>query len=401
MNNIKRLSKFSLIVLFLFQNLFAIRYSSFSLENILEIESGVEGGKVKFEPRHKNEDTFDIKLDEEQGLHSFAVFDGHGRNPITGDFCGGGVSSFLKDNFLGALSKEFKMQLEVPGRLARAYEKTIRVLNQELIKNKKLNFFVGSTATSATIFDDRICFCNVGDSRSVLVSKDGKILYSTKDQKVDVENDTSLLLCKNGLDLYRKIFVNSPSKSELCGSYQQFFEFDRKQSKLTIYFFNLCTQEWIEDKDEFDRLNGFLGSDVKLKAECGEDASIDSCFYLGRNFMAESSDSSHSYSTTMYSSFGDLIFESKGFKPLPEVFTYNLTGAEKYLILASDGFWDVVKNEEVFALIECISSQDSFEFEDLSQGLCREAENRSICIAGISDDITVIVVDLELDSTEN
>jgi len=76
-------------------------------------------------------------------------------------------------------------------------EKKIEIIIQVFCKNKTiqnnnndkfLDDKSGSTAISCLIDPERIYFLNVGDSRGILVSTDGRILLATKDHKPSKKN---------------------------------------------------------------------------------------------------------------------------------------------------------------------------------------------------------------------
>ena len=70
----------------------------------------------------------------------------------------------------------------------------------------------------------------------------------------------------------------------------------------------------------------------------------------------------------------------------PEINEKDIGREDEYLVLASDGLWDVLKNEEVGKLVYNAANKD---FINCSKFLCSEA-----LIAGSTDNITVVVVDL-------
>ena len=87
----------------------------------------------------------------------------------------------------------------------------------------------------------------------------------------------------------------------------------------------------------------------------------------------------------------------------PEIVIHSLTTDDQYIILASDGLWDVMSNEEVGTFITRLAislldfgdiasriSQRN-EFQHLARDLCDEA-----ILLGSSDNITVLVVDIRL-----
>eukprot|EP00184_Porphyridium_aerugineum_P003099 CAMPEP_0184693802 /NCGR_PEP_ID=MMETSP0313-20130426/1958_1 /TAXON_ID=2792 /ORGANISM="Porphyridium aerugineum, Strain SAG 1380-2" /LENGTH=865 /DNA_ID=CAMNT_0027151973 /DNA_START=407 /DNA_END=3004 /DNA_ORIENTATION=+ len=77
--------------------------------------------------------------------------------------------------------------------------------------------------------------------------------------------------------------------------------------------------------------------------------------------------------------------------PEPEVSLRELDPSDRFLIMATDGLWDWVKNQDAINIIEneCEAKQDQFDLEIATRLLVEEALNR-----GSTDDLTVIVIDL-------
>lgn len=72
-------------------------------------------------------------------------------------------------------------------------------------------------------------------------------------------------------------------------------------------------------------------------------------------------------------------------QPIPEIIKLELSDEYEYLILASDGLWDVVENQEAIELIKSYKT-----LQEVSEHLINLAISK-----GSEDDITVIVVDLK------
>lgn len=70
----------------------------------------------------------------------------------------------------------------------------------------------------------------------------------------------------------------------------------------------------------------------------------------------------------------------------PEVVEKRIESDDEYLVLASDGLWDVMENEEVARLV-LSNSQD---FLTLGKKLCSEA-----IVLGSTDNVTALVIDLK------
>lgn len=72
----------------------------------------------------------------------------------------------------------------------------------------------------------------------------------------------------------------------------------------------------------------------------------------------------------------------------PEVKLKTIDGSDEYLVIASDGLWDVMENEEVAKfLMDAVKTTD---FLQLAKSLANEAIRR-----GTTDNITVLVVDIK------
>ncbi len=50
----------------------------------------------------------------------------------------------------------------------------------------------------------------------------------------------------------------------------------------------------------------------------------------------------------MARSFGDLVAASVGVSPEPEVLDFELDSDDKFIVIASDGVWEFLSNEQVF-----------------------------------------------------
>jgi serine/threonine protein phosphatase PrpC len=93
----------------------------------------------------------------------------------------------------------------------------------------------------------------------------------------------------------------------------------------------------------------------------------------------------------MSRSFGDSIAHSVGVTAVPELHHHRLAIRDEYVVLASDGVWDVLSNEELaLALEEHKASADlAAAIAQLAAARWDAAEDES------RDDITVVVADLK------
>jgi serine/threonine protein phosphatase PrpC len=91
----------------------------------------------------------------------------------------------------------------------------------------------------------------------------------------------------------------------------------------------------------------------------------------------------------MSRSLGDLIAKQAGVVSTPHKAVHNISASDRALILASDGLWDFVSNEETGSL--ALSTSDSW---DASARLARLSRSRWLTRTGGADDTTVVVVRL-------
>ena len=92
----------------------------------------------------------------------------------------------------------------------------------------------------------------------------------------------------------------------------------------------------------------------------------------------------------MSRSFGDEVGHEVGVIVDPEICEYEFVSEDKFIVLASDGLWEFISNEEVVKIVK-----DFYEENDIKGALdylYKEASKRWIMEEEIIDDITVILV---------
>ena len=95
----------------------------------------------------------------------------------------------------------------------------------------------------------------------------------------------------------------------------------------------------------------------------------------------------------MSRSFGDKIAHTVGVIPEPEIIEYSLLEEDKFIILASDGIWEFISNDECVNLVK-----DFYNKKDINGAiniLYKESSERWINREEIIDDITMIIVFLK------
>jgi len=98
----------------------------------------------------------------------------------------------------------------------------------------------------------------------------------------------------------------------------------------------------------------------------------------------------------MTRSIGDMAATSVGVIARPEITTFpNLTQNDKFIVVASDGLWDRLSNQEIMTII----TQHYYKFKDAEGAvnhLTKESVDRWQREQGMVDDITIIVAFLNV-----
>ena len=92
----------------------------------------------------------------------------------------------------------------------------------------------------------------------------------------------------------------------------------------------------------------------------------------------------------MSRSFGDEVAHSAGVVVDPEIMEYKLLKEDKFIVLASDGIWEFISNDEVVNIVKEFYLKD--DVEGAVNCLYEESKKRWMMEEEIIDDITVIVV---------
>ena len=92
----------------------------------------------------------------------------------------------------------------------------------------------------------------------------------------------------------------------------------------------------------------------------------------------------------MSRSFGDEVAHTVGVVVDPEIMEYRFLKEDKFIVLASDGIWEFISNEEVVNIVKDFYLED--DVEGAVNYLYEESKKRWMMEEEIIDDITVIVV---------
>jgi len=95
----------------------------------------------------------------------------------------------------------------------------------------------------------------------------------------------------------------------------------------------------------------------------------------------------------MSRSLGDRIAHSVGVSSVPEVKEFLIDVDDKFVVIASDGLWEFMENEEVSRIVG--PYYDDNQPEAAANAVRKAAHTRWIEEEEVIDDITVVIVFLE------
>ena len=96
----------------------------------------------------------------------------------------------------------------------------------------------------------------------------------------------------------------------------------------------------------------------------------------------------------MSRSFGDQVAARVGVNAVPEVSEYHMSPADKVIILASDGVWEFLENQQVADIVYPYFLQRNAE--GAAENLVRAAFKQWKREENVIDDITCIVIFLDI-----
>lgn len=297
----------------------------------------VKGPKEQMQDRHcSNYLTIEHMTGVTKNIPFYGLFDGHGDN-IHGDEC----AEFLLNNFATTLAKKLQLaDLDDSSSITKAINAGFLEVDA-LYRESTNRQYVGSTALVAFILDGILWIANAGDSRAVL-SKNGEVSQLTRDAVPTT-----------------KIFKSALEKR---GWSARYFWKDTESQEI------MCTV--VRPKNRLTK-----GAQVFPK-----------CVNKNR-----STEPTVSCARTM----GDKMF--KGVSPLPKVTRLSLDdfkgSDECYLIMASDGLWDVVGSKESADILN--DTVQNIDNDSMQVKASAEALVKAGFESGAYDNTTVQVIKLK------
>ena len=277
------------------------------------------------------------------------LFDGHGREgQMIARFCTGFVSKFYSK-----FQKDFLKEPE------ETLTRMLHKCDEKLRKSKINDEMAGSTAVAVLITESSIYSASLGDSRAIIATSS------------DIE-------------------IPPPNRT---GKY-----FKRVHPKRHLKPVPLTTDQKPNHEEEFARIKSSGGLVEQITDNFGKRVGPYRVWLPGKDHPG----------LAMSRSIGDRIAKRIGVIATPVLHNFNLYPQDQFIVLASDGIWDVMENIEVINFIDscrkdCMNPSNLYparpDNSNVSRLLCEEARFRWFQIIEeedvMIDDISCIVVDLE------
>ncbi|KAK6794604.1 hypothetical protein RDI58_008057 [Solanum bulbocastanum] len=283
------------------------------------------------------EDFYDIKTSEVDGkaVCLFGIFDGHG---------GSRAAEFLRGHLFQNLLKHPSFSTNTKLAISETYQKT----DMEFLDSEKDTFRDdGSTASTAVLVGNHLYVANVGDSRTI-ISKSGKAIPLSEDHKPNRNDERRRIESAGGVVMWAGEEFSLPMK--------------RYSNWVCIDLIPL----WCRYLSK-GRFLGFINVIIEV-VDWLENLRSSGTWRVGGVLAM-----SRAFGNRMLKQF--VVAE-------PEIQDQEIDEEVELLVLASDGLWDVVPNEDAISL-----AQAEEEPEAAARKLTETAFTR-----GSADNITCIVV---------
>ena len=277
----------------------------------------------------------------------FGVFDGHG-----GENC----SEYLKNNFLDILIENKNFPYDIKLSLKETFEK----IEEEIYnknKGKALNEIdtSGSCALVSIITENKIYIANIGDSRAIMSINNGtKVRQLTVDHKPNNVKEYERIT-KNG----GKVYIDDDYQEDEHGKYNE---------KDLKYILNKSDFE--KYKDQKDIIFRHFPSDLAVMRSIGD-------------LKAKKKE------------YGGLPGNIIG---IPEIFVYDYSTMNDFMIMGCDGIYDDLSNEEIvraaWHIFKIKGKEKNYDINALSKDSCDIIMKYGMSLL-TSDNLSCIIIGLD------
>mmetsp|Transcript_22600 Transcript_22600/g.63050 ORF Transcript_22600/g.63050 Transcript_22600/m.63050 type:complete len:485 (-) Transcript_22600:22-1476(-) len=358
------------------------------------------------EPHKENQDDLSItlKFAGEQGDAMFAVYDGHGTD---GHVC----AKYAKQRLPKSIAKHIRQRrvqryqadLKAAGKSTKgswdpsswpmldvedyeacclkSYIEVNKAMHDDDAVPDKLS---GTTATAVSFHGGRMTVCNVGDSRVVVGHRLKRKPDEEEKVEIDNEEEEEKVEIDGGYGASHAYPMGMPSFAKKSGGELLALPLTRDQTpyrkdereRVRKLGAEIKSIDQMEDREPMHDNWGdlVLGKEVDIH---GDPPRV---WVKGNNYPG----------TAFTRSLGDRLAEDIGVIAKPEIITRELTANDEYLVVASDGVFEFLTNQQVIEM--CDQCENPLQACEL---LVKAAYDKWLVHERRTDDITVIVLFLE------
>ena len=296
------------------------------------------------EPKKRNQDACLILSEEETNGTAgyFGVYDGHGKY---GDKC----SEYVRDNLPKLMARTMGAGTSVnSSSFDTAYSNIYIDCNEKLHRTKRIDDSCsGTTAASAWIEKNIVKVANIGDSRVIV----GRQRTSSTSSTSSASSTHVAIALSSDQTPYRK-----DERERIKKTGARVLTYDMLEGTVPIH------ENW--DNIELGVSVDEEGDPPRVWSATGK--------YPGNAFTR---------------SIGDKLSEPLGVYAVPELTTHQLTKEDDYIVVASDGIWEFITNQQCLDIITAAET-----LEEGCEKIVNEAYRLWITNEVRTDDITAIIV---------
>lgn len=336
------------------------------------------------DPSKENQDEYSIgtKFAGDNGDAMFGVYDGHGQEGHT-------TSSYAKEKLPNIIAKyikqkrvkEYQKSLEAQGKATVAYNPSMwpklnvvdyeaacrkgflecnRAMNEELGRSANLS---GTTAVTVSFHFGRMTICNVGDSRAVIGHRVSTYDYPIKEERAELASIGGTTQQRTRREGYFAAIPLTKDQTPYRSS-----ERERVKKAGAV----VMTVDQMEGKEPMhERWAGLTDDTVDTS---GDPPRV---FERGKEYPG----------CAFTRSLGDKVGEKCGVIPDPEMISIETSNDDKYLVIASDGVFEFLSNQNVIDM--CSSANNPLEACEV---IIRSSYKQWLMYENRTDDITAIVI---------
>lgn len=288
--------------------------------------------------RMSMEDAHDAKINEDETIAVFGVFDGHG-----GQQCAEYLSHHLTKHIFRRL-----INLQETKKSKRDYG------NKQIIKILKDSFFkmdndlsdsrsyvnCGSTSVVTAVIDNKIFVANTGDSRCILSTNEGNAKTLSFDQKPSVIGERVRIENSNGYVINNRV-NEILALSRAVGDFK--FKTPYLTSTLNRYILDNITEKYKKGQQEQQKLQ----PNRRSSGDSSNSSSNNNKLHLNNN---NSNLSLLQISDHEYIHIPPELFQVT-VEPEILIFDMNELPTPEFIVIACDGIWDCFRNDQLIKLI--------------------------------------------------